>query len=269
MRVQTEEWHRFIPGVRMYKGKLTYFYNGEKLWDADNQQYLIYNEEERQKWKVIMVLPGVEIIPRNTFDDCKNIETVVMSDSVKRIEGYAFQYCESLEFVRLSKNLEYIGNCAFWGCKSLTSMFIPESCTEIGPFAFQWCEKLIIFNVPRNTQLGVHVIYGTALSKASPMRTDGRGCYDNRVSDNVNEWIKNLNQAQEFALHRECASIESSEDNIYEIIKQHGLPSIHVKNQIGVTPLEYLEKNPYTENQIDQHKLMKKLVLDLVGEITA
>ena len=58
-----------------------------------------------------------------------------------------------------------------------------------------------------------------------------------------------------------------SEDNIYEIIKQQGLPSLQVQNEIGVTALEYLEKNPYTENQINQHKLMKRLIHDLMGEI--
>ena len=77
-----------------------------------------------------------------------------------------------------------------------------------------------------------------------------------------------LNHAQEFALHRECASIEPpSEDNIYEIIQQKGLPFINTKNEIGVTPLEYLQKNPYTDIEIDQRKLIKRLVLDLVGEI--
>ena len=71
----------------------------------------------------------------------------------------------------------------------------------------------------------------------------------------------------EFALHRECASHEPSEDNIHEIIKHHGLPSIHVKNQIGITAFEYLEKNPYADFEIDEHELMKRLVLDLMGEI--
>ena len=96
----------------------------------------------------------------------------------------------------------------------------------------------------------------TALIKACPFATD-----------KVKEWIKHLNQHQEFSLHRECASIEPSEDNIVEIIKQQGL---RVKNKIGLTALEYLEQNPYAaENQIDQHKLMKKLVLGLMGEIIA
>lgn len=107
MRVQTEEWRRFIPGVRMYKGKLTLFYNEEKLCDRreNKLQYLIYDEKEREKWEVIIVFPGVEVIPEFTFEFCINVETVIMSDSVKRIEDGAFMKCKILKFVRLSKTM--------------------------------------------------------------------------------------------------------------------------------------------------------------------
>ena len=66
MRVQTEEWRKFIPGIRMYKGKKTYFYNGEKLWDVTDDwedQLLVHDKDERNSWEVIIVLPGVEVIP--------------------------------------------------------------------------------------------------------------------------------------------------------------------------------------------------------------
>jgi hypothetical protein len=260
----------------MYKGKITYFYNGEILWDEETEEFLIYDEEERKTWEVIIVLPGVEVIPKNTFcgcdngktvGGCKNVKTVIMSDSVKRIESWAFSYCGRLEFVRLSSNLEYIGSFAFEACRSLSSIFIPPSCREISDSAFYMCTKLIILSVPRQTQLGEQVIGNTAFIKASPFEVDENGYYYDH-NEEVNEWIKNLNQAEEFALHRECASIEPpSEENIYEIINHQGLPSIHVKNEIGLTAFEYLQKNPYTENQIDQHKLIKRYILDLMEEI--
>ena len=59
----------------MYQGKMTFFYNGEILWDVENEEPLIYNQEERQSWKVVIVLPGVERIPEDTFQGCENIET--------------------------------------------------------------------------------------------------------------------------------------------------------------------------------------------------
>ena len=71
-------------GVYIYRGKRTLFWNGEKLRGDD--EYLIYNNEERDSWEVIIILPGVEIIPEGTFGNCENVETVIMSDTVQRIE---------------------------------------------------------------------------------------------------------------------------------------------------------------------------------------
>ena len=196
-----------------------------------------------------------------------NLETVIIADTVKRIQRWAFNVCWNLSYVRLSKNLQYIEYEAFSCCKSLGSIFIPPSCREIGYMAFE-CEKLIILRVPQHTNLGTQVIRWTALIDASPFELDGYGSYYDHDT-NVNEWIKNINQHEEFALHRVCASTEPSKDNIYEIIKRQGLPSIQIKNKIGVTVFEYLHKNPYTDIELDEQKLINRYVLELMGEIIA
>ena len=291
MRVQTEEWRRFIPGVRMYKGKKTLFYNGENLWDKENGRRLIFSQEERLSWEVIIILPGVEVIPQFTFEGCDNVKTVIMADTVKRVESQTFGGCRNLEYVKLSKSLESIGYSAFDCCFSLTSIFIPPSCREIGDFAFDNCTNLIIFVVPQHTQLGRNVIKDTPLFQASPFEDNEDGYY--RKPEIVNQWIKNVNslndefdlhlhqyylnddqvtdfiqpfnQDEKFALHRECASIDFSENNIYEIFKRQGFSSIHIKNKIGLTAFEYLQQNPYTD--ITEQKLINRYVLDLIGEI--
>ena len=128
------EWEEIVeegPGVRNYRGKRTLFYNGEKLYDEDIHEYLVQDREERWSWEVIIILPGVEVIPRSTFVLCWMVETVIMADTVKRIEYGSFKGCSRLEFVKLSRSLEYIGEWAFEDCKSLTSIFIPPSCTMI------------------------------------------------------------------------------------------------------------------------------------------
>ena len=261
MRVQTEEWRRFIPGVRMYKGKMTLFYNGEILsGDGEN---LIYTDEERLKWEVIIVLPGVEIIPEYTFLGCENVKVVIMADTVRRIEKEAFCRCMSLEFVKLSRNLEYIGYISFSHCKSLISIFIPPSCREIGREAFRDCKKLIIFTVPRHTTLGNKLIANTALFEASPYDSDQNGFYFN--IEGVNQWIKNINgNNEEYALHRACSAFNPISDIIYEIIKRQGLVSFQKKNIVGITPLRYLEENPFAD--IDQQKLVKRYILEMMGE---
>ncbi|GFH61682.1 hypothetical protein CTEN210_18158 [Chaetoceros tenuissimus] len=239
----------------MYKGKKTLFYNGEIFWERGFQ---IYDEDERNSWEVIIVLPGVEVIPEYTFSDCRNVKTVIMADTVKRVERNVFYRNYSLEFVKLSTNLEYIGRSAFRYCDSLLSIFIPPSCTEIDDGAFQNCEKLIIFHVPQHTELRYCLIDNTALIKTSPLQ--------NLEADTTefNNCVKNINRNDECELHRACASFNPLEYILLGILKCQGLAAFRKPNAIGITPLEYLEANPYAD--IDQHKLMKRYIAEMMGE---
>ncbi|GFH44675.1 hypothetical protein CTEN210_01149 [Chaetoceros tenuissimus] len=248
----------------MYKGKKTLFYNGETLYDDENGEFLVYDEQERFSWQVIIILPGVEVIPDSTFCSCCcNVETVIMSDTVRRVEDGAFSQCWSLEYVRLSRNLEYIGESAFFECRSLTSIFIPPSCREIGKWAFNDCEMLIILSVPRHTQLGQDVIGGTSLIKASPFETNDYGEYED--SNGVNEWIKCHHDDNQFSLHRACASYNPLDEVIFNIIKSQGLKAFKKQDSVGVTVLQYLSENPYTE--IKEQNIIKRYILDMIGEI--
>ncbi|GFH44646.1 leucine-rich repeat domain-containing protein [Chaetoceros tenuissimus] len=268
MRVQTEEWRRFTPGVRMYKGKKTLFYNGEPLWEGrnvDGHPRRIYDWKERDSWEVIIVLPGVELIPNETFSSCENLKTVIMADSLKRIEEWVFNHCYCLEYVKLSNNLEYIGYGAFQSCSSLSSVFIPPSCREIDYGAFWNCKKLIIFVVPQHTQLGEDMIGCTALIEASLFELNENGDYESENSDEVNEWIKNTNgNTDEYALHRACSSYNPFTEIIYQIVKRQGLEAFHKKNEIGITPFQYLDTNPFAD--ISQSAIMKRYVLEMMGE---
>lgn len=265
------EWEEIVkegPGVRMYKDKKTLFYNGEILYDEDIHEYLVHDREERWSWEVVIILPGVEVIPRCTFILCWKVETVVMADTVKRIEYGSFKGCSRLEFVKLSRNLEYIGEWAFEDCKSLTSIFIPPSCTMIDRNAMEECKSLIIFHVPRHTQLGDCVIAGTKLLNSShfgedELQIDYFGNY--QTNEQVNAWIKNINGGdEECALHRACSSFNPMTDIISQIVKKQGFKSFHKKNAIGISPFKYLEENPFAD--IDQQKLMKRYILEMMGE---
>ncbi|GFH61892.1 hypothetical protein CTEN210_18368 [Chaetoceros tenuissimus] len=260
MRVQMEEWRRFIPGVRMYKGKKTLFYNGEKLFG----QPFAYDYEERNSWEAIVILPGVEVISAHTFHWCMGVKTVIMADSVRRIEDAAFYCCGSLEFVKLSRNLEYIGKNAFTSCK-FTSIFVPPLCREIGHWAFQGCKKLIIFSVSENTELGHAVVDGTILARASPFPTDNDGRHQDEDNEQVNEWIKNRHADNQFSLHRACASHIPAEEVIYNIVKRQGIGTFRKEDNAGVSASQYLSQNPFTD--IKEEKIMKRYILDMMGEL--
>ena len=183
---------------------------------------------------------------------------------MRLIEDAAFSNCWSLSYVRLSRNLELIGEEAFRVCESLTSIFIPPSCRWIGDLAFERCSGLIILSVPEHTELRINVIAGTALVTASPTSTNLSGWYENQRE--VNRWIKNINgDTDDFALHRACSSYYPITEIIHAIVKRQGLKALKKKNEIGITPLQYLEENPFAD--ISQSALMKQYVLEMMGEI--
>ncbi|GFH47136.1 leucine-rich repeat domain-containing protein [Chaetoceros tenuissimus] len=259
------EWDEIValgPGVRMFRGKKTLFYNGEKLRFGGFAS-LIYDEEERNTWQVMIVLPGVEMIPCCTFYDCRNIKTVVMADTVKRIEREAFMQCFGLQFVKLSTNLEFIGERAFCDCGFLTSIFIPPSCREIDWGAFFACKKLLILGLPHNVQLGQDVFQDTELLRVSPFETDEDGEYNEHDEEAVVQWVKSITNEEAYALHHLCCSHDP--DEIYRYVKAHGLRAMKLPNKIGITPSQYLAANPYFK--IEEGKFLKRYVLEMMGEV--
>lgn len=267
-----QEIQKLGPGVRMYEDKKTLFWNGEILYNRrdDTRKYLIYDYEERQSWEMIIILPGVEIIPRETFYACRNVKTVIMADDVKRIKWCVFGLCHSLECIRLSRSLEYIGFLAFNFCESLKSVFIPDSCREIDSSVFSNCKKLIIFKVPQHTRIGKDVVSKTLLFRKS---------YNHHISvlnqeEFVRTWVKNLNQIDtttniridKYAIHRLCSSMDPSIDTLYNrYIRRFGLRVMKYRNKIGISPSRYLSENPYVE--VDEQKLINRFILEKLGEI--
>ena len=60
-----------------------------------------------------MILPGVKVIPQHAFYEYGNVKTVIMADTVKRVEMEAFYLCEKLVRIKLSRNLNHIGEAVF------------------------------------------------------------------------------------------------------------------------------------------------------------
>ena len=76
------------------------------------------------------------------------IASVVIPESVTRIEDRTFSNCRSLKSVTLPKSLTYIGAEAFADCTGLTAIDIPESVTVIGESAFAGCKNLKDVTIP-------------------------------------------------------------------------------------------------------------------------
>ena len=70
-----------------------------------------------------------------------NVKSIIIPNTVKRIENYAFYKCTKLQDIKFSYQLESIGNMAFGECDNLTKINIPSSVNTIGSLALD-CDKL-------------------------------------------------------------------------------------------------------------------------------
>ncbi len=89
----------------------------------------------------LTIADGVTAIGYEMFNDCTNLTSVTIPDSVKMIGGNAFSDT-GIRSIDLPESLENIGYMAFSGCKYLTNLVIPDSVTTIEDFAFIDCNAL-------------------------------------------------------------------------------------------------------------------------------
>lgn len=243
-------------------GLKTVFYDGRQLCTEDSFTPIEFDKKERDSWEQIIVLNDVSFIPAATFYRCRNLKRIVFARSVRRISSWAFCRCDSLVEVVWSQNIEYIGEYSFLCCTSLVSVFIPPSCLEVDDGAFCDCEKLEIFQVPPTIRLGEEVILGTKLLLMSSFYTVNRHCHE-LVTSKINAWIRNQNNEGKFKLHRLCSSYNPTSKKIFEASKIEDLLfALQVENDIGVTPMRYLDANPYSsisEMELTTHLIMKMI----------
>ena len=114
-------------------------------------------------------------IGAKAFNDCSQLEKVIIPDSVTEIEGgkkdefggndySAFSGCTRLESITLPNKLTIIGPGVFRGCTNLTSIVIPSEVRLLGYEAFKDCANLksiIIENVKGAVKFGPGALQNT------------------------------------------------------------------------------------------------------------
>lgn len=209
---------------------------------------------ERLSWEQVIIVDGVTEIPNDTFYRCFNIKRVIFADSVIKIKKDAFFLCKKLVFIKWSLSLLSIGTRAFCRC-NLSSVFIPPLCRLICDEAFESNENLSILHVPQNTDLRGKIFNGTALAEVSPINDDYI----------MNRWLKNLNNNDQFSLHRACSSFQPLKEVINAIVQEKGLNAFTKENSAGITPSRYLQENPSTD--LSEKEIIHDYLIKMTGEV--
>ena len=92
----------------------------------------------------IVIPDTVTRIDKYAFSECKGLKKVIMFDSVVSIKEGAFEDCTELEEVVLSKNVKVIHDYVFAGCKKLTKLNIHSGIERLGIDSLELARQLII-----------------------------------------------------------------------------------------------------------------------------
>lgn len=106
-----------------------------------------YSSTEMQE---IIIPSKINIIPERAFEECPNLEKVVIENAKMDVVSYYDDYTEGIEDIEKIKTVvsaTKIKNMAFANCENLKEVIFPKTLTEIGSNAFSWCISLKKVNI--------------------------------------------------------------------------------------------------------------------------
>jgi hypothetical protein len=118
-----------------------YFSNDENGILFDKDKTMLYHFPNSNGIKDYTVPETVKIIGSYAFKG-SNIVSVIMSDSVTDIYGFAFNECKKLKIVIMGNGVKSIGGQAFMDCPELSKLTIGNSLENLGMEAFANCDGI-------------------------------------------------------------------------------------------------------------------------------
>ena len=136
-------------------------------------EQVIMQEREKEDGTI----EGVEYIGAYAFQDCENLITVQMANSVKEIEYQAFYHCEKLQNITLSDNIKVLKSHTFSDCTSLTKIELPKNLEEIEVRAFFKC-NLKEITLPKNLEKMGNDVFGQNKNLSIIKITEGNEIFE-------------------------------------------------------------------------------------------
>ena len=130
-----------------------------KFYSSD-ENGVLYNKEKSEliqypignTRKTIVVPDTVNKIEQRAFSECLNLTFVAISEGVREIGKEAFTACKNLETVIIPYSVHTIGSSAFSFCSNLTTVTIPNKITTIDNATFSQCKKLETIIIPKKVR---------------------------------------------------------------------------------------------------------------------
>lgn len=160
---------------------------------GDSQKWgLVYHGvfEECENLQSIEIPESVTYIGDKAFKDCKNLKTVTLNEGLTIIKKDAFSDCTSLKEITMPKSVTSIGVGAFFGCSSLKKVVLTENISVIEDSTFDDCTALTDIIIPE----GVTCI--------------GYSAFDECTSLTAVTLPKSLTEVQDYAF-KKCSSLKS------------------------------------------------------------
>ena len=134
---------------------LTWFFSkGDGILTIEGSGEMNSYDKEPAPWdgyeiKKAVLPHGLLNISPSAFEDCDNLTSINIPDTVTSIGDNAFIGCKSLTAIKIPNSITSIGNSAFDECDNLKSIELPNSVISIGERAFAWCGLLTALNVAK------------------------------------------------------------------------------------------------------------------------
>lgn len=108
------------------------------------------SRDENAKLRFIFDAPGSPIDVVSSIPS--SLKKIVLSSDCKSIPKSAFDDCQEVSSIELPDSIETIGANAFSGCWALSDISLPESITSIGEGAFSCCYALKELTIPNSVE---------------------------------------------------------------------------------------------------------------------
>ncbi len=133
-------------------------------WFKIDEHGAISFDEDKYSGPGELVVPDVfnnelvTAIADKAFFYAKNLDTVIIPASVRRLESQAF-FASSIKELTIPDEVNFIGEKAFEDCELLRSVTLPAKLKEIGSASFRNCNELTALSFPEGfTTIGARAI---------------------------------------------------------------------------------------------------------------